>query len=99
MRRWMRSFGSNALAAAVALIASTDARADGLLAHDTIAGGALDVMDLVAPGGKTTSMAFTQLGAPLPPATYTLRLSAAGDSVLVPHCNGRGAVSIDGVVR
>jgi predicted esterase len=86
-------------AALVALTAAAGARAEGLLAHDTIEGGSIDVMDLVLPGGKTESVAFTELGKARAPATYTLRLAAAGDDVRIPHCNGRGAVTIDGAVR
>jgi pimeloyl-ACP methyl ester carboxylesterase len=75
------------------------ARADGLLAHDTIEGGTIDVMDPIAPGGKPESVAFTELGKPRAPATYTLALSATGDEARIPHCNGRGAVTVDGAVR
>jgi pimeloyl-ACP methyl ester carboxylesterase len=87
-------------AAAWSSIASEGAaRAEGLLAHDTIEGSAIDVMDLDAPGGKTESVAFTELGKPRAPATYTLRMTTAGDDVRIPHCNGRGAVTVDGTVR
>ena len=75
------------------------ARAEGLLAHDTVEGSAIDVMDLVAPGGKTESVAFTELGKARAPATYTLRMTTAGEDVRIPHCNGRGAVTVDGTLR
>ena len=64
---------------------------------DMVAG--IDVMDLALPGGKTESVAFTELGKPRAPATYTLKLSASGEDVRIPHCNGRGAVTVDGTVR
>ena len=90
-----------AFAAVVVAMASApgEARADGLLAHDTIEGGGLDVMDLETKGGKTESVAFTDLGSPRAPAAYTLRLSVTGEDVRIPHCNGRGTVTIDGTVR
>jgi pimeloyl-ACP methyl ester carboxylesterase len=97
-----RSFRATAGATFVALglvATSRAASADGLLAHETVEGGGIDVMDLVLAGGKTTeSVAFTELGKARAPATYTLKLSAAGEAVRIPHCNGRGAVSIDGKV-
>jgi pimeloyl-ACP methyl ester carboxylesterase len=94
MGRGLRSFG--AACAVISLGAS--ARADGL-AHETIEGGGIDVMDLLGPGGTTESIAFTELGKARAPATYTLRLAVTGEDVRIPHCNGRGAVTIDGAVR
>ena len=70
-----------------------------MLVHDAVDGSAIDVMDLVAPGGNAESVAFTELGKPRAPATYTLVISATGDDVRIPHCNGRGAVTVDGVLR
>src|SRR3954471_10479610 len=98
MRLAVRSFGSMLLAGATALTA-LPARAEGLLAHDTVEGAGIDVMDLVSPGGKTESVAFTELGKARAPATYTIKISASGDDVRIPHCNGRGAVTVDGTVR
>ena len=102
MRRGIRTFASLLASGAVALgvlAAPADARAEGLLTHDAIDGASLDVMDLVSPGGTSESVAFTELGKLRPPATYTLRLAASGDEVRIPHCNGRGTVTIDGAVR
>ncbi|MDB5212490.1 MAG: hypothetical protein JWO86_417, partial [Myxococcaceae bacterium] len=48
---------------------------------------------------KTESVAFSELGKPRAPATYTLRFATAGEEVRIPHCNGRGAVTVDGAVR
>ena len=75
-----------------------EARADGL-AHDTVEGGGIDVMDLESKGGKSESVAFTELGKPRAPAAYTLHLAVTGEDVRIPHCNGRGTVTIDGTVR
>jgi pimeloyl-ACP methyl ester carboxylesterase len=69
------------------------------LAHDTIEGGGIDVMDLVLPGGKSESIAFTELGKARAPGTYSLRLSVHGEDARIPHCNGRGAISVDGSAR
>ena len=83
------------------LLLARSARAEGLLVHDTVDGANLDVMDLVAPGpnGKTESIAFTELGNPKPVGTYSLRLAVTGAAIRIPHCNGRGAVTVDGAVR
>jgi pimeloyl-ACP methyl ester carboxylesterase len=94
---------STALALACAAVSSfafeRAARAEGALAHDSVEGSAIDVMDLVSPGGKTSSVAFTELGKARAPATYTLSMTTAGEEVRIPHCNGRGAVTVDGVLR
>jgi pimeloyl-ACP methyl ester carboxylesterase len=87
-------------AVALGVLASwSDARAEGLLAHDAIEGASIDVMDLASPGGKTESVAFSELGKLRAPATYTLKLAATGEDMRIPHCNGRGAVTVDGTVR
>lgn len=100
-RAFPRFFVSIAGAALCSAAAQGDARADGagLLAHDTVEGSAIDVMDLVAPGGRTESVAFSELGKPRAPATYTLVVSATGEEGRIPHCNGRGAVMVDGALR
>ena len=82
-----------------AMLVPAAARAEGLVPHDTVEGGGLDVMDLEARGRTTESVSFTLLGKLLTPGSYTLHVTMLGDDVLVPHCNGRGAVTIDGVVR
>lgn len=81
------------------LFVGTTARAEGLLAHDTVEDGGIDVMDLASPAGTSESLAFTELGRPRAPATYTLKLAASGDDARIPHCNGRGAIRVDGAVR
>lgn len=81
-------------------LAGRAARAEApLLDHDAVDGANLDVMDLVAPGGKSESITFTELGLPRAVGTYSLRLTVTGEEIRIPHCNGRGAVTIDGAVR
>ena len=80
-------------------LAGRTALANGLLAHDAVDGANLDVLDLVAPGGKSESTTFTELSRPRAVGTYSLRLTVTGEEIRIPHCNGRGAVSVDGVVR
>ncbi|HSO36216.1 MAG TPA: hypothetical protein VLT33_27000, partial [Labilithrix sp.] len=76
------------------------ARAEGpTLDHDAVDGANLDVMDLVAPGGKSESIAFTELGLPRAVGTYSLRLTVTGEELRIPPCNGRGAVTVDGALR
>jgi pimeloyl-ACP methyl ester carboxylesterase len=104
MRRQMRAFGPYLVAGTVALGALAgprEARAEGLLVHDAVEGSGIDVMDLIPPakGARTESVAFTELGKPRAPATYTLKLTISGEDVRIPHCNGRGAVTVDGAVR
>jgi pimeloyl-ACP methyl ester carboxylesterase len=98
MGRGIRGLGV-AVAVLSLLASARSARADGLVAHDTIEGSGIDVMDLVAPGGKTSSIAFAELSKARVPGTYTLRLALTGEDVRIPHCNGRGAVTVDGAVR
>lgn len=86
---------SRAAAETEALAGATQSR----LAHDTVEGGAIDVMDLLLPGSKTESVAFTELGKPRSPGTYAIAIAATGTSALLPHCSGRGVVTVDGVVR
>jgi pimeloyl-ACP methyl ester carboxylesterase len=100
MRRPIGTFVAGLLLLSLLLsISGREARADGLLAHDAVDGANIDVMDLGSPGGKTESVAFTELGKLRTPATYTLRLALTGEDVRIPHCNGRGAVTVDGTVR
>jgi len=89
------------LGALLVLAGSARAEAEGLLVHDTVDGANIDVMDLVAPGpsGKTESIAFNELGHAKPMGTYSLRLAVSGEEIRIPHCNGRGAVTVDGAVR
>lgn len=87
------------LGAALACMRAGPAHAGERLAHDGIEGGGIDVMDLVLPGGKRESVAFTELGKARAPGTYTLEIAATGSDVRIPHCNGRGAVTVDGTVR
>lgn len=75
------------------------AAAQARLAHETVEDGSLDVMDLHLPGGKTESIAFSELGKARAPGSYTLEMAVTGSDVRVPHCNGRGTVSVDGAVR
>jgi pimeloyl-ACP methyl ester carboxylesterase len=98
MRRSLAGFACLGVTLGLTL-AARSAHAEGRLAHDAVTGGAIDVMDLVAPGGKSESVAFSELGKPRAPGAYTLKVAATGRDVLIPHCNGRGAVSVDGVVR
>ena len=94
MRQWMQGF-----TVAMVLGTAASARAEGALVHPTIEGGGIDVMDVVAPGNKSESVAFTELSKPRAPATYSVEVSASGEDVRIPHCNGRGKITIDGVVR
>lgn len=97
MRRLLACFGG--LALSLVVLSAGSARAAGALVHDTVTGGAIDVMDLVLPGNKTESIAFTELGEARAPGRYTLKIAVTGSDALIPHCNGRGAVSVDGAAR
>ncbi|MDB4943007.1 MAG: hypothetical protein JWP97_2541 [Labilithrix sp.] len=63
------------------------------------ADGTLDVMDVEAPGKPAESVAFTDLGRPRAPGPVVLRVAVTGTDVRIPHCNGRGTVTVDGVVK
>lgn len=76
------------------------ARAD--LSHDIVDDGGIDVMELVDLTAKpetTSTVAWTDLGRPKKPGNYAMKVSGTGEAVYVPHCNGRGRVLIDGVVK
>ncbi len=75
------------------------AHADSPLTHDAIEGGAIDAIEVVAHSGKSDTVTFTDLGRTRTPGKYTLRIQATGNGVRIPHCSGRGAVTIDGKVH
>jgi pimeloyl-ACP methyl ester carboxylesterase len=91
--------GAAGIVFAGALLVARAAHAEDALAHDVVDGANVDVMDLVAPGGRRESISFTQLGEAKAVGTYTLQLALTGEEVRIPHCNGRAAVTVDGVVR
>src|SRR5690606_14768099 len=43
--------------------------------------------------------AWSTLGSPKKKGAYAVRFRAQGEAVLVPHCNGRGRVLVDGATR
>lgn len=98
----------------VAVLHAHEARAEAHLGHETIEESPIDVMDVLGPaarggggggaggadaGEKSESVAFSGLGRARAPGTYTVRLYATGEDARIPHCNGRGAVTVDGAVR
>lgn len=90
----MKGWSGSAALALSAIAAS--ARAD--LTHDTVSGAAVRQVSLEH-GGSASSVSWNDLGAPKTPGVYTVRFQAQGAAVLVPHCNGREKVRIDGAVR
>lgn len=87
----------SAAAVALALAWSAEARAD--LAHDAVSGRAIERVSLRAGRGEPKTVAWADLSAPKTPGSYTIRFVATGDAVLVPHCNGRERVLVDGAPK
>ncbi|MBS2015573.1 MAG: prolyl oligopeptidase family serine peptidase [Deltaproteobacteria bacterium] len=92
------------MAALVAVAASLVAKAAAAdLGHDTVDDGGIDVIGLVdaaaRPGSPAASMAWSDLARPKKIGSYVIEVRGAGEAVYIPHCNGRGKVSIDGVVK
>jgi hypothetical protein len=94
-RRARRTAGwVSAVKFALALACSGEARAD--LAHDAVSGRAIERVSLRAGRGEPKAVAWADLSVPRTPGPYTVRFVATGDAVLVPHCNGRERVLVDG---
>lgn len=68
------------------------------LTHTTVEGAAISAFDVSSPAGNEKAT-FADLANARTPGTYAVKFSAAGDAVRIPHCNGRGRVSVDGVVK
>jgi enterochelin esterase-like enzyme len=60
---------------------------------------AVEFVDVVSPSGVREKTAFSALSEQLKaPGTWRFEFSA-NDAVRIPHCNGRGAITVDGEVR
>lgn len=84
----------------VLVLSPQSARAD--LSHDIVDDGGIDVMELADLGAKpetTSPIAWTDLGRPKKPGNYAMKVTGTGDALYVPHCNGRGRVLVDDVVK
>ncbi len=81
--------------------AKAEADASGGLGHDTVNGAFIEKMHISAAASQTEteSVEFSNLSAPRAPGRYTIQVSATGNAIRIPHCNGRGVVSVDGAVR
>src|SRR5687767_783134 len=80
------------LLALAALAVSRTASAD--LTHAAVEGASIDKVNI---GGA--EIRWTDLDSARPPGLVTIRFSAKGEGVEIPHCNGRARVLVDGVVR
>jgi len=90
-----RSIGALFVLAPIAF--SSVASAD--LAHESVSGNAIERVVMKGPNGAPDEIAWAELATPKTPGTYTIRFTARGPAVLVPHCNGRERVLVDGAVR
>jgi pimeloyl-ACP methyl ester carboxylesterase len=101
--RWMSSllrtcFAFVTTSVAIAL-ATSEAHAE--LAHESVSGAAIDRVTLrgPAPADPAKDVEWAELARPKAPGLYTVRFRARGEAVLLPHCNGRERVLVDGAVR
>jgi predicted esterase len=81
-----------AVVAAGILLVTSPARAD--LTHDTVSGVAVRRVEL-----DGSSADWSELANPQKLALHVIRFRATGESVEIPHCNGRERVLVDGDVR
>src|SRR5687767_14627831 len=70
-----------------------------MLLHDTVSGAAIEHVVLASPSGASADVAWAELSTPKTPGTYTASFTVRGDAIEIPHCNGRGGVTVDGAVR
>ena len=70
-----------------------------MLAHDTVSGAAVEHVVLASPSGTKKDVTWGELSAPKTPGTYTLSFNVKGEAIEIPHCNGRGKVTVDDTVR
>ncbi len=71
------------------------------LAHEAVSGAAVSHVSVQGAAGPAVDMAWTELSAPKLPGLYSLRFQApsGAPAVMVPHCNGRERILVDGAVR
>ncbi len=79
--------------ALLTLLVATSARAE--LSHEAVSGAAITRVAL-----DGADVPWSDLGAPKTPGSkHTVRFRAKGEAVLVPHCNGRERVLVDGTEK
>ena len=88
-----------AAAGALAAILSYPRAAAADLSHDTVSGAAVERVTIKRASGAASEIAWAELSAPKTPGLHTVRFRAQGEAVLVPHCNGRERVLVDGMVK
>ena len=84
---------------AFALSASAAASASADLTHETVSGHAVDRVIVKGPSGSSAEVGWDALSSPKTPGLYAIRFRAHGEAVLVPHCNGRERVLVDGIAK
>jgi pimeloyl-ACP methyl ester carboxylesterase len=85
-------------AATLATVTSAAAaRAD--LGHETVSGVAVAQVSLERAGHGAAGVPWGELSRARTPGLHVVRFEARGAAVLVPHCNGRGRVLVDGAVK
>jgi pimeloyl-ACP methyl ester carboxylesterase len=81
----------------VALLLCSDARAD--VGHDAVSGFPVERVSLSRENGDAREVGWGELAKPKAPAVYSVRFQARGQALLVPHCNGREKILVDGRMR
>lgn len=69
------------------------------LGHETVSGSLVERVTLEGAHGRAAEVDWSSLSSAKAPGLYTIRLRARGEAVLVPHCNGRERVLVDGTAR
>jgi pimeloyl-ACP methyl ester carboxylesterase len=81
----------------VASTFSRQAQAD--LMHETVSGRVVERVSIQGPRSEPAEIGWAELSASKAPGLYTIRFRAQGEAVLVPHCNGRERVLVDGMMK
>ncbi|HVJ88521.1 MAG TPA: prolyl oligopeptidase family serine peptidase, partial [Labilithrix sp.] len=76
---------------------TAEARAN--LSHETVSGSAIENVTIERANATPAHIRWAELSSPKAPGLVTVRFRARGRAALVPHCNGRERVLVDGAVR
>src|SRR5688572_5651269 len=86
---------------ALLMLVATERSARADLTHDSVSGTAIGKVTLRSPKGAAEEITWADLASPKAPGVYAIQLSIVGGyaSVLLPHCNGREKVLVDGATK
>lgn len=83
-----------ALASALVCLPEREARAE--LSHEAVSGRSIERVMVRGPSGAASEATWATLSSPKAPGVYSVTFPVQGEAVLVPHCNGRERILVDG---